>query len=601
MITNELAPSLTGAKRVNPFKNFSLEDRGSVLKPNSHPSHPPSLSKFFPFFTLPLEVKGKPVNSKTVTTMDDVELNFQSHGGGHGYSKQPCTDKRTRDDDAYLQSLGKRPLLNRAFGFMSILGLSCSALLSWEGVLETSITGLLNGGPAGIIWGFLINWIGTISVYISLGELASMAPTSGGQYHWVAMMAPTRCSAFLSYVTGWMTTLAWQALAVSISYIIATLLQGIIVLSRPEYAPQAWHTLLIMWAVTFFAIVLNSTTSRMLARLESFILAVHLAGFFGVVIPLVYFAPHSSATEVFTMFTNTGGWSSDGLSFLVGFPTIVGALLGADCAVHMAEEIQSAAIVVPKALVYTILINGLLAFAMVIALMFCLGDLDAAVASTDTLFYPFLEIFRQAVASTTGACLLAGVILILCLASSIGVYASASRMLWSFARDLGLPFSRHLVKLNKTALPFVSIAATLGATTVLSLIVLGSAIALNALVSIVIAALFCSYTLVIGLALWRRVTGKIRPYSSRTDEDRKSGQLTWGPWKVHEPLGIANNIFSIVYSLFLLFWSFWPQTTPTTPEGFNWSIVVFFAVVLFSVFWYVFRAKAYFKGPIKEV
>jgi len=84
-------------------------------------------------------------------------------------------------DDEQLQRLGKRPLLNRSFGFMSMLGFSCSALLSWEGVLITMTPGLLNGGPAGVVWGFLINWIGTMSVYAAMAELASMAPTAGGQ------------------------------------------------------------------------------------------------------------------------------------------------------------------------------------------------------------------------------------------------------------------------------------------------------------------------------------------------------------------------------------------------------------------------------------
>ncbi|KAI3342533.1 amino acid transporter [Ustulina deusta] len=530
--------------------------------------------------------------------MDDVELSII--GDGYSPSKTPSSNQKYRDDDAYLQSLGKRPLLTRAFGFMSILGLSCSALLSWEGILVTSISGLLNGGPAGVVWGFLINWIGTISVYTSLGELASMAPTSGGQYHWVAMMAPPSWGSFLAYVTGWLTTLAWQALAVSVSYIVATLIQGITVLSRPTYVPLPWHTLLIIWAVTIFAVLLNSTTSRALAKCESIILILHLAGFFGVLIPLVYFAPHGSPSEVFTTFFNDGGWPSQGLSFLVGFPAIAGSLLGADCAVHMSEEIQSAAIIVPRALLYTILVNGVLAFAMIIALMFCLGDVTAAVESTGTLIYPFLEIFHQAVKSTTGAGLLAGIVLVLAVASSIGVYASASRMLWSFSRDLGLPFSKYLVRLNKTSLPVVSIVTTLVVTLLLSLIVLGSAIALNALLSLAIAALFSSYTLVISLLLWRRVSGAIRPYITRSD-DAASGQLTWGPWRLPEPFGSINNIFSIVYSLFLLFWSFWPQQTPTTPEGFNWSVVVFAGVVMFSVLWYVVRAKFYFKGPVKEV
>ncbi|KAI2606192.1 putative GABA transporter [Hypoxylon fragiforme] len=504
----------------------------------------------------------------------------------------------TRDDDQ-LRRLGKRPLLNRGFGFMSILGFSCSALLSWEGILVTSISGLLNGGPAGVVWGFLINWIGTISVYTVLGELASSAPTAGGQYHWVAMMAPKSSRVFLSYMTAWMTTLAWQALAVSVGYIIATMLQGIIVLTNPSYVPENWHTVLIIWAATLFAVMVNSTTSRAIAKFEGAILILHLAGFFGVLVPMVYFAPHNDPKMVFTTFFNTGGWSTQGLSFFVGFPAIAGSLLGADCAVHMSEEIQSAALVVPRALLFTILINGSLAFAMAIALMFCLSDVDAAMEAATTMFYPFLEIFYSSVGSITGACIMACVVFVMAVASSVGVYASASRMMWSFSRDRGLPFDRHLVKLNKSALPVNAILTTLAITVLLSLIVLGSAIALNALLSLAIAALFSSYLLVCGLLLWRRTTGAFQPYDS--SEIMAPDNLIWGPWKLPEPLGVFNNVVACLYSILLLFWSFWPQTTPTTPENANWSILVWGAVVIFSIVWYMVRARHYFTGPIREV
>lgn len=79
-----------------------------------------------------------------------------------------------------------------------------------------------SGGPAGLVYGFLVACVGTLSVFTTLGELASMyvlrrfcciffeadkrpsarAPTSGGQYHWVAMLAPPSCRNFLSYITG---------------------------------------------------------------------------------------------------------------------------------------------------------------------------------------------------------------------------------------------------------------------------------------------------------------------------------------------------------------------------------------------------------------
>lgn len=105
-------------------------------------------------------------------------------------------------DDAHLARLGKRPLLTRSFGFMSILGFSCSSLISWEGILVTSVGGLVNGGPAGVVWGFLFNWVGALSTFATIAELASIAPVAAGQYYWVAMMAPKSCGTFLTYMTG---------------------------------------------------------------------------------------------------------------------------------------------------------------------------------------------------------------------------------------------------------------------------------------------------------------------------------------------------------------------------------------------------------------
>ena len=339
--------------------------------------------------------------------------------------------------------------------------------------------------------------------------------------HWAAIMAPPWCRNFLAYLTAWVTTTAWQAMAVSTGYIIATMLQGIVVLAQPEYAPTAWQTMLILRAAMVFAVVVNSTTSRPLASFEGLVLILHLAGFFGVLVPLVYFARHNDPEAVFTMLINTGGWSTHTLSFFVGFPTVATSLMGADCAVHMSEEIKCASLVVPRALVGSILINGALAFGMIITLLFCLSDLNSALAATDTMYYPFLQIFNSAMSSTTSACVMDGIVLVLAIASSVSVYASASRMLWAFSRDRGMPFDKHLAKVRWTArlicclvlslgqlsnnsLPVVAILTTLTITMLLSLIVLGSAVALSALLSLVIAALYSSYLLVCSLILWRR-------------------------------------------------------------------------------------------------
>lgn len=132
----------------------------------------------------------------------------------------------------------------------------------------------------------------------------------------------------------------------------------------------------------------------------------------------------------------------------------------------------------------------------------------------------------------------------------------------------------------------------------LSLIILGSAVALSALISLITAALFSSYFLVCGLLLWRRSTNALQTY---TPDTINAKSLSWGPWRVPEPFGMINNFFACIYSAFLFFWSFWPQVTPVAPDTMNWCVLVFGTIVLFCVVWYFVRARHYFTGPIKEV
>ena len=61
----------------------------------------------------------------------------------------------------------------------------------------------------------------------------------------------------------------------------------------------------------------------------------HILGFFGILIPLIYLAPHQSAKEVFTTFYNGGDWSTTGLSFFVGLVTAMDAFPGLDAADHI--------------------------------------------------------------------------------------------------------------------------------------------------------------------------------------------------------------------------------------------------------------------------
>lgn len=209
-------------------------------------------------------------------------------------------------DRADLIRLGKKPVLRRNFGFMSMLGFSCTVLTTWEASLNLFQLGFDNGGPAGLLYGFIIVWAGTAAVFASLSELASMAPTAGGQYHWVSMLAPHHSRKFFSYVTGWLTAWGWQANVASVSYISGTLVQGLITMTHPSYDPKPWHAVLLFWAAVSFAVFVNTVIGRLLPRVEGLILVVHILGFFAVILPLIFFGRHQDASKVFGTFLNTG-------------------------------------------------------------------------------------------------------------------------------------------------------------------------------------------------------------------------------------------------------------------------------------------------------
>ncbi|KAF4636753.1 hypothetical protein G7Y89_g1346 [Cudoniella acicularis] len=133
---------------------------------------------------------------------------------------------------------------------------------------------------------------------------------------------------------------------------------------------------------------------------------------------------------------NRGGWSTQRLSFFVGLLGNVFAFVSADGAFHMSEEIHNPSLVVPRSILLSIFLNGIMELAMVIAVLFCMGDVSAALATNTG--YPFMEIFLQATNSVSGSAVLASIITVLCLCATVGVLASTSRMFWSFARDRGL-------------------------------------------------------------------------------------------------------------------------------------------------------------------
>ncbi|MCJ1354574.1 MAG: hypothetical protein MMC33_004563 [Icmadophila ericetorum] len=477
--------------------------------------------------------------------------------------------------------------------------LALKKLLKFCSVFDSGFT---NGGPAGIIYGYVLVWIGTLSTFATLSELTSMAPTSGGQYHWVSMMAPPKYQKFLSYITGWLTVSGWQAFVASDGYLNGTMTQGLIILSLPGYVSQPWHAVMLYWGIILFCVFINTIVSSWLPKFEGLILILHILGFFAIIFPLVILGPHGNSSDVFTTFHNGGNWPTNGLSFMVGLLGNVFAFFGADAAIHMSEEIQNASVVVPQSIMLSIVLNGAMGFGMALALLFCIGDVSATITPPTTFL--FIDIFYQAVQSRVGAALMTALVVTLALCATVGTMASASRQLWSFSRDRAVPGWKYLQRVDpRTAVPVASVAVTTMISCLLALIALGSSTVFNDIVSLSVVGLFGSYQMAAVLLLLRRWKGEIQSYESHlnTLTNVPGAPLEWGPWRVPEPFGTINNVFTITYLTIIFFFSLWPPGIAPTVATMNYGVLMLGVALIFSITYYFAYARKVYTGPVIEI
>ena len=118
----------------------------------------------------------------------------------------------------------------------------------------------------------------------------------------------------------------------------------------------------------------------------------------------------------------------------------------------MAEEIHGADIVIAWCMVTTTFLNGILGFGILIALLFVTVDIKAALESpTGSLGFPFMQIFYDATGSRSGASVMIVIIIIMDICAAIAFLATASRIVFAFGRDRGLPFWRQMSKVNTTS------------------------------------------------------------------------------------------------------------------------------------------------------
>ncbi|KAL5321333.1 hypothetical protein ACEPPN_012148 [Leptodophora sp. 'Broadleaf-Isolate-01'] len=432
------------------------------------------------------------------------------------------------------------------------------------------------GGSAGYFWGFLMVGFFQLVVCLAVCELASAIPHSSGPAHWVLVLAPPNYSRGLAYFTGWATTSAWILITAASYLYPAQLVLALVSASHPEYVEKVWHVYLLYVAFSLFCLSFNLPYAFRSLKwlLKIAIFAYNGSALYMLIALLVRAAPKQNAHDVFFTFINESGWSSNGLVFFMGLLPAITTLAGFDNAIHLADEMDNPGKQLPQVLIGSLLLSYVVGLAMIIVYQF--SNVDPVSLLTPVGGQPIVQLVFNAVRSLPLTIIGVTLVVICFTISAIATLLSVSRLYWSFSREGNLPLHNIMSRLSSSdQLPVNALIWITGLVVALGTIVLGSTIAMNALLGG--AGICITMSMITCFAL---VLGRGR---ERLNPDRWFNLGSWG---------------SVVYVIALLWAAFTsivfclPLYLPVTAETMNYTSVIFVGVLaLGAIYWAVGYSK----------
>jgi amino acid permease (GABA permease) len=489
-------------------------------------------------------------------------------------------DAASEEADTKLAAMGYKAELPRSLSFFSVLGLSFAIMAVPTGESVTLSIGLTNGGPVTIFYGWILLTIISICIAASLAEICSAYPTSGGVYYWSAMLANKKWAPIASWTTGWVGLVGNWTVTTAICFSGGQLILSAIGLWREHYIPEAWHVVLMYWAVLLVALFINIVAAKYLSFINT--LCVFWTGASVVIILVVVLtmakAGRRSASYVFTEFDATrAGWAP-GWAFFVGLLQPAYTLTGYGMVAAMCEEVQNPEREVPKAMVLSVVAAGITGVIYLIPILFVMPNIDKLLAVSTG--QPIGYLFMSATGSAGGGFGLLFLIIGIQFFAGIGSLTAASRCLYAFSRDGAVPGSRIWSKINKRYdLPLNALLLSTLIQALLGLIYLGSSAAFNAFTGVATICLSASYAIPVFIVLLR----------GRHLIDKAPFHLG--------KFGYVINIITVLWILLAIVIFTMPTVIPVTPSSMNYASVLFVFFAGVSVLWYGVSGKKHFTGP----
>lgn len=279
---------------------------------------------------------------------------------------------------------------------------------------------------------------------------------------------------------------------------------------------ERWHTVLIAYLITVIAALSNIYLPHILNKLSKAIFVWNLLSFAVCLITILATNDHKqSAKYVFSDFENFTGWNAP-YAVCLGILQSAFGMCCYDAPAHMTEEIKNARKQAPRAIIMAVYIGFFTGFIWLIALCFCIGDLEAT-GSTPT-GVPVIEIIFNSTNNIAGTSTLASMIAVIATVCANSLMAEGSRAVYAFARDNGLPFSETLSKVSSRSVPVYAVILTAVVQMAFNSIYFGTTTGFNTIIAIATQG-FCKCSTCLVNALLTR-NRSILPHASTLPHSR---------------------------------------------------------------------------------
>lgn len=434
--------------------------------------------------------------------------------------------------------------LSRGFSFRSALALAFADVSPIAAVYAIFTLGLFAVGPK-FFWAFPVVLIGQLLVAGVFGELASRWPYAGSVYQWSRHVRGTTWGWVAAWAYMWGLTIALGTLSYAAS--------GFLLQIFGVTEPSRWATATVAIVIIALGTLVNIVGRQVLKVMVIASITCEVIGSVGLGIVLLVFYRENPFSALFSSagIPDAETWTSGPMLLAVAF--VGWSFLGFEAAGSVAEEVEDPERNVPKAIIFGLLLVGLVVMFSSAALILAIPNLDGVVASQAG------DVVSETLTTHLGAGVtkpLLAMFVIGFISSFLAVQAAVSRCIWGAARDRSLPGSKVLGKLaGPERLPVNAIALT--AIVAIVFILLAGSQFYNILVNFNIIGFYIAFGVpVIGAAV-ARLTGKWSP-----------GPFTLGRWGA--PVTYAASLWIIFETVNVA----WPRTQPGQPWFINWASVL---------------------------